>query len=109
MDEMAKVEGRGKIKSTLISSPVVAAQAPLANAYTLSTVGATVYPSVATPAIATTQTPPITGPKVAQAEADIRGVSQSPQKIQVTMPPQKSGRDVADRGIANIVTGGMAN
>ena len=69
---------------------------------------ASIAATAAQPPIATPQIPPITVPKVAQAETDMRNVSQSPQKIQVTMPLQKSGRDVADRGIANIVTGGMA-
>ena len=93
----------------ITASATATTQASPTSSYSLPTVGSTVYPSVSTPAIASPQMPPITIPKVAQADPDIRGISQLPQKIQVTMPLQKSGRDVADRGIANIVTGGMAN
>lgn len=70
-----------------------------------------VQPAVAVTAARMTPPPPMPAPVSVQPPAPVPQVTQinsAPQTVQVAQAPQMPGQDVSERGIAHIVTGGIA-
>jgi uncharacterized membrane protein len=72
------------------------------------------FPTLATPAQASLPTPraptPPTPPAIAEspAVAEPLGSGKSATRVSVNVPAPEAGQDVRDRGIAHVVTGGLA-